>query len=93
MAKLYFRYGAMNSGKSTALALLAGGVLSGLFVAVMAVNRWLGLFLLALGTAGAVPVLSAYRLRPVARWFCAGFAGAIAIAWLGAVVALSSGLV
>lgn len=75
------------------VALLAGGVLSGLFVAVMVVNRWLGLFLLVLGTAGAVPVLSAYRQRPVARFFCAGFAAAILMAWLGAVVALSSGLV
>jgi len=57
------------------------------------VYRWLGLFLLALGTAGAVPVLSAYRRRPVARWFCAGFAGALVLAWLGAVVALAGGLV
>ncbi|CAM3226674.1 DUF2537 domain-containing protein [Tsukamurella hominis] len=89
------RYTPWITGTAVAVvvALLAGGVLSGLFVAVMAVNRWLGLFLLALGTAGAVPVLTAYRRRPVARWFCAGFAGAMVIAWLGAVVALSSGLV
>ncbi|CAM3940401.1 DUF2537 domain-containing protein [Tsukamurella ocularis] len=89
------RYTPWITGTAVAVvvALLGGGVLSGLFVAVMAVGRWLGLFLLALGTAGAVPVLTAYRLRPVARWFCAGFAGAIVIAWLAAVAALSSGLV
>lgn len=74
------------------VAVLAGGVFSGLFVAVLVVNRWLGLFLLALGSAGAVPVLTAYRRTPVARWFCAGFAGAIAIAWLAVVVALTNGL-
>lgn len=89
------RYTPWITGTAVAavVALLAGGVLSGLFVAVMAVNRWLGLFLLVLGTAGAVPVLSAYRRRPVARFFCAGFAGAIVMAWLAAVVALTSGLV
>ena len=40
------------------VALLAGGVLSGLFVAVMAVNRWLGLFLLALGAIAGLTLLS-----------------------------------
>lgn len=74
------------------VALLAGGVFSGLFVAVMVVNRWLGLFLLALGTAGATPVLVAYRATPVARWFCAGFAGALLIAWMATVVATASGV-
>ncbi|KXO89249.1 DUF2537 domain-containing protein [Tsukamurella pseudospumae] len=78
---------------ATLVALLAGGVFSGLFVAVMMVNRWLGLFLLALGTAGSVPVLAAYRRRPVTRWFCAGFAGAVVIAWCAVVGALTSGLV
>ncbi|TWS18819.1 DUF2537 domain-containing protein [Tsukamurella asaccharolytica] len=89
------RYPPRITGTAVAVlvALLVGGVLSGLFVSVMAVNRWLGLFLLALGAAGAVPVLAAYRERPVARWFCAGFAGAIAFALLAAVVALTSGLV
>ncbi len=89
------RYTPSMTGTAVAVvvALLAGGVLTGLFVAVMSVHRWLGLFLLALGTAGACPVLAAYRRRPVARWFCAGFGGAIVIAWLGAVAALSSGLV
>ena len=89
------RYPPWFTGTAVAavVAVLAGGVLAGMFVGVMAVNRWLGLFLLVLGTAGAVPVLSAYRRRPVARFFCAGFAGAIVIAWLGAIVALSSGLV
>lgn len=75
------------------VALLAGGVLTGLFVAVMGVQRWLGLSLLAVATAGAVPVLLAYRRRPVVRWFCAGFAGALLFAWAGAIAALASGLV
>ena len=75
------------------VALLAGAVFSGLFVAVMAVNRWLGLFLLVLGTAGAGPVVSAYRRAPVVRWFCAGFAGAFGIAWLAAITALANGAV
>lgn len=89
------RYTPVLTGIAVAVlvALLAGGVLTGLFVAVMGVQRWLGLFLLALGTAGAGPVLWAYRRRPVVRWFCAGFAGAVLFAWAGAVVALSSGLV
>ena len=56
-------------------------------------SSWLGFLAVALGAAGAVPVLAAYRERPVARWFCAGFAGAIVIALLAAVVALTSGLV
>ena len=89
------RYTPAITGTAVAVLveLIAGAVLAGLFVAVMSVNRWLGLFLLALGTAGAVPVLTAYRRRPVTRWFCAGFAGAVGIAWLAAVAALSSGLV
>lgn len=85
--------GATGVAVAVVVALVAGIVLSALFVAVMAVNRWLGLFLLALGTAGSVPVLAAYRRRPVARWFCAGIAGAIGITWLGAVEALARGLV
>ena len=56
------RYPPWFTGTAVAVvvALLAGGVLSGLFVGVMSVNRWLGLFLLALGTAGAVAGLAGW---------------------------------
>lgn len=74
------------------VALLAGSVLSALFLGVMSVSVWLGLALLALGTAGAAPLLGAYRARPVARWFCAGFAGGTLLVWLVCVAAIANGV-
>ncbi|ADG77472.1 DUF2537 domain-containing protein [Tsukamurella paurometabola] len=75
------------------VALLGGPVLSALFLAVMLVNVWLGVALLALGTAGAAPVLYLYRRTPVARWFCAGGLLAVLVVWIAAGAAIANGVV
>ncbi|MFC7755601.1 DUF2537 domain-containing protein [Tsukamurella soli] len=51
------------------IAAYTAGVGVALFGGCLAVSRWLGVALLLLGSAGAVPLIAQARSRPVARWF------------------------
>ncbi|WP_019200791.1 DUF2537 domain-containing protein [Tsukamurella sp. 1534] len=87
------RYTPVYAGTAVAVLVagLTGIVLTVLFLAVMLVNVLLGFGLLALGTAGAAPVLVAYRRAPVGRWFCAGVTGGLVVTWLSVIAVTASG--
>ncbi len=62
-----------------------------LFGGTLGVSAWLGVALLALGCAGAAPVLAQMWFRPVARWFAWGVTAGLVATWCAVVAILVAG--